>query len=289
MGFPNRARIGTTLASPGDAAQVPPPLERSMASIAPFRPEALRPGPHTLSGEAKVVFHLFGLVADIVLDLDLTVNRARDLFTLALYDRAEKRYRTSTRVSLAFDTALRTVKKIKKRWKEDGVEQGDGPMFNLRRKVYFLLLDRELDIDEIARELPINFEVNYARLAVETLMEQGLVEEIEHGRGQILYRAIVPEGYVNFFREDHEAVLAGFERFLSAMRKVVSERMLKGNGRTALARGFVARVRHEDMEDLADDLRTAIVRTLMEYERRADGLPGQRIAEMEILVGAAPA
>ncbi len=262
-----------------------------MAQLAPLndRPAALRPGPHTLQGEARVVFTLLGLVSEIVLDLDMPVSRARDLFTLSLYKRAEDRYRTSTRVSLAFDTALRTVKKIKKRYKEGAVEDGDGPHFNLRRKVYFMLLDKEMDLDEIARELPINYEVNYARLSVETLIDQGLVEEIDRGRGRITYRGIVPEGYVNFFREDHEAVLEGFDRFLSAMRKVVRERLLRGNGDTAMARGFVARVRPEDTEDFNDDIRAAIVRTLMEYEMRADGLDDDAVSEMEILVGVAPA
>ena len=114
-------------------------------------PDAQRPGPHTLAGEARVIFTLLGMVSDIVLDLDMPVSRARELFTLALYDRAEARYRTSTRVSLAFDTALRTVKKIKKRYREGGVEECNGPLFNLRRKVYFMLLDKEMDLDEIAR------------------------------------------------------------------------------------------------------------------------------------------
>ncbi len=262
-----------------------------MAIVAPVDhvEAASRPGPHTLTGEARVVFTLLGLVSDIVLDLDMTVGRARELFTLALYDKAEDRYRTSTRVSLAFDTALRTVKKIKKRYKEGGVEQCDGPLFNLRRKVYFLLLDREMDLDEIARELPINYEVNYARLSVETLQEQGLVEEIDRGRGRITYKSIVPVGYVNFFREDHGAALEGFERFLAATRKVVKARLLQGNSDTALARGFVARVRPEEAEDLVDDLRAAMVRTLMEYEMRAEGLSDDEVEEMEVLIGAAPA
>ncbi len=261
-----------------------------MGQLAPLddRPQALRPGPHTLAGEARVVFTLLGMVSDIVLDLDMPVSRARDLFTLALYNRAEERYKTSTRVSLAFDTALRTVKKIKKRYRENGVEEGDGPHFNLRRKVYFMLLDKEMDLDEIARELPINYEVNYARLSVETLMDQGLVEELDRGRGRISYRALVPENYVNFFREDHDAVLEGFDRFLVAMRKVVRERLLRGNGETAMARGFLARVRPEDREDLNDDIRAAIVRTLMEYEMRADGLDDDDVSEMEVLVGVAP-
>ena len=261
----------------------------ALSHAEPITPEALRPGPHTLAGEARVVFTLLGFVSDIVLDLDMPVNRARDLFTLALYRRAESRYRTSTRVSLAFDTALRTVKKIKKRFRDDGVEDGEGPHFNLRRKVYFLLLDRELDVDEIARELPINFEVNYARLSLETLLEQGLVEEIDRGRGHVTYRAIVPTGYVNFFREDHESAVQGFERFLGALRKVVRERLLRGNSKTALARGFVARVRAEDMEEFADDLRASVVRLLMEYESRAEGSADADLRDMELLLGLAPA
>jgi predicted transcriptional regulator len=260
-----------------------------MPNAVPARPESLRPGPHTLTGEQNIVFALLSMVADIVIDLDIPVVRARDLFTLAMYNRAEHRYRTSTRVSLAFDTALRTVKKIKKRWREGGVEDSEGPAFNMRRKVYFLLLGEEMSVDDIARHLPVNFEVNYARLSIETLMEQGLVEERDHGRGHITYRAVIPEGYVNFFREDHEAVLAGFDRFLSAMRKVVRERLLRGNSESALARGFVARVRRGDMGELADDLRAAMVRTLMEYEARAEGLGEAEVAEMELLVGLAPA
>ena len=250
--------------------------------------DAHRPGKHTLEGEARVVFTLLGLVSDIVLDLDMPVTRARDLFTLSLYKQAETRYRTSTRVSLAFDTALRTVKKIKKRYREGAVEQGDGPHFNLRRKVYFMLLQNEMDLDEIARELPINYEVNYARLSVETLMEQGLVEEIDRGRGHVTYRALIPEGYVNFFREDHEAMLQGFDRFLSAMRKVVRARLLRGNSSTAIARGFVVRVRSEDMEDFADDVRAAAVRLLMEYEARAEGASDDQLEDVELLVGLAP-
>ena len=113
-----------------------------------------------------------------------------------------------------------------------------------------------------------------------------MCEEVDRGRGRVSYRAVIPEDYVNFFREDHQAAIEGFDRFLSATRKVVRERLLRGNKETALARGFIARVRPEDQTELIDDLRAAIVRTLMEYEVRAEGL--DESAEMEILIGAAP-
>ena len=83
-------------------------------------------------------------------------------------------------------------------------------------------------------------------------------------------------------------MLLGFERFLSAVRKVVRHRLLRGNSETAMARGFVARVRAEDCTELNEDLRIAIVRTLMEYERRADGADDESIQPMEVLVGLAP-
>ena len=252
-------------------------------------PESQRPGPHTLNGEARVVFTLLGMVSDVVLDLDMTVSRARELFTLALYEKAEERYRTSTRVSLAFDTALRTVKKIKKRFKEGGVDQCDGPLFNLRRKVYFMLLDREMDLDEIARNLPINYEVNYARLSVETLMERGLVVEVDRGRGHIAYRGVHPSGaLLQMAPSDSEHVLDGFERFLSSLRKLCNERLLKGNTDTALARRFIVRVRPEDAQELKDELRAVMVEKLMEIEQRGEHLEEDALVDFEILIGLTP-
>ena len=149
-----------------------------MAQVSPVfeRRKIYKPDEEEATQEAKIVFNVLKMAADLVLDLDLTVARAKELFVLALYDRAEARFRTSTRISLAFDTALRTVKKIKKRYKENGVEEVAGQDYNLRKKVYLMIMDRPMELDEIARELPINYEVNYARLAIETLMEMGLCE-----------------------------------------------------------------------------------------------------------------
>ena len=136
--------------------------------------------------EARVVFALFGMVSELILDLDMTAARARELFTLSLFERAQQRYGSNTRVSLAFDSALRTVKKIKARLRKNGLEADAGHAYNLRRKVYLLLWEKERTLNELAAELPINFEVNYARLAVETLRAEGMVEAVEHRA--LLYR-----------------------------------------------------------------------------------------------------
>lgn len=247
-----------------------------------------QPDPDVANHESRVISVLLSMVADLVLDLDITVTRARDLFTLALYERAEHRFRTSTRISLAFDTALRTVKKIKRKWREGLVDEADGPLYNMRRKVYLMLLGEPMELETISRELPINYEVNYARLAVETLMEQGLVEErVEHGR--VLYRAVLPKGHVDLTRnQDRDAAIEGFDRFLTGLRKLARERLIKGNT-GSLARGFVVRCRPEDAAELRDELRAAVVQVLMGFERRADDLLDDQVQEMEVLLGLTPA
>ncbi len=259
-----------------------------MAEVAaPIRHKIYQPSRDVAHHETKVLFTLMSMVADLVLDLDVTVTRARDLFVLALYDRAEQRFHTSTRISLAFDTALRTVKKIKRKWREGGMDEGDGPLYNMRRKVYLMLSDREMEIDDISRELPINYEVNYARLAIETLMEQGLVaEKVESG--MVTYKAILPTGHLNLARNlDREASFEGFDRFLSILRKLSRERLVKGNPQ-AMARGYLVRCRPEDVAELKDELRAAMVKTLMTFERRADDLRDDQIREMEVLLGLTP-
>lgn len=246
-----------------------------------------QPDTDLASHESRVVFTLLGMVADLVLDLDMTVTRARDLFTLALYEKAEQRFRTSTRISLAFDTALRTVKKIKRKWRDGGMDEADGPLYNMRRKVYLMLLCEDMDLERISRELPINYEVNYARLAVETLMEQGLVEErVEHG--QVVYHGVLTRDHIDLTRnQDREAAFEGFDRFLAALRKLARERLLKGNT-SSLARGYIVRCRPEDAAELRDDLRGAVVQVLMNFERRADDLRDDQVQEMEVLLGLTP-
>ncbi len=249
-----------------------------------------RPDADTAAREARVVFTLLGMVSDMVLDLDITVGRAKELFVLSLYDRAETRFRTSTRISLAFDTALRTVKKIKKRYRENAVEDTEGQDYNLRKKVYLMIMDREMELDEIARELPINYEVNYARLAIETLMEQGLCEEKVLGRGKVVYRGIHHPGHMYLEVDDEfDNLVEGFDLFLSGLRKACRQILIRGDRETSLARRFVVRCRPEDMEDLKEEVRIAVIRKLMEIEQRTEELSEEDIAEMEVLLGVTPA
>ena len=249
-----------------------------------------QPDADTAAKEARVVFTLLGMVSDLVLDLDMTVGRAKELFVLSMYDRAETRFRTSTRISLAFDTALRTVKKIKKRYRENAVEDTAGQDYNLRKKVYLMIMDKEMELDAIARELPINYEVNYARLAIETLMEQGLCEEQVLGRGKVIYRGLNKPGHMYLEEDDEfENLVEGFELFLSGLRKASRQILIRGDRDTSLARRFVVRCRPEDMEDLKEEVRLAVIRTLMEIEQRTEELSEDDIAEMEVLLGVTPA
>ncbi len=248
------------------------------------------PDSETAAQEAKIVFTVLSMAADLVLDLDMTVSRAKELFVLALYDRAEKRFRTSTRISLAFDTALRTVKKIKKRYRENAVEDVAGQDYNLRKKVYLMIMDREMELDEIARELPINYEVNYARLAIETLMEMGLCEEKNLGRGKVVYSGKNRPVHMYLGEDDEfENLVEGFDLFLSGLRKAAKQFLVHGERETSMARRFVVRCRPEDVAELKEEVRIALIRKLMELEQRTEELDEEEIAEMEVLLGITPA
>jgi len=254
------------------------------------RRKIYQPDADTAAQEAKIVFALLGMSADLVLDLDMTVARAKELFTLALYQRAEARFKTSTRISLAFDTALRTVKKIKKKYKENAVEDVAGQDYNLRKKVYLMIMDRPMELDEIARELPINYEVNYARLAIETLMEQGLCEENVIGRGKVVYKGINRPVHLYLGEDDEfENLVEGFSLFLSGLRKAANRILVEGNRDTSMARRFVVRCRPEDMQELKEEVRLTVIRKLMEIEQRTDDLDEEAIEEMEVLLGVTPA
>ncbi len=263
-----------------------------MAQVNPVfeRRKIYQPDEEEAAQEAKIVFNVLKMAADLVLDLDLTVARAKELFVLALYDRAESRFRTSTRISLAFDTALRTVKKIKKRYKENAVEDVAGQDYNLRKKVYLMIMDRPMELDEIARELPINYEVNYARLAIETLMEMGLCEEKMVGRGKVVYRGLNKPVHMYLGEDDEfENLVEGFGLFLSGLRKACKQILVQGDRDTALARRFVVRVRPDDMAELKEEVRIAVIRKLMELEQRTEDLDEDDIEEMEVLLGVTPA
>lgn len=263
-----------------------------MANTMPVfeRRKIYQPDADEAAQEAKIVFALLGMAADLVLDLDMTVARAKELFTLAMYERAESRFKTSTRISLAFDTALRTVKKIKKKYRENAVEEAAGQDYNLRKKVYLMIMDREMELDEIARELPINYEVNYARLAIETLMEMGLCEEKIIGRGKVVYRGVNRPVHL-YLEEDDEFdnLVEGFSLFLSGLRKAAKKILVEGNRETSMARRFVVRCRPEDLPDLKEEVRLAVIRKLMEIEQRTEELDEDDIAEMEVLLGVTPA
>ena len=58
---------------------------------------------------------------------------------------------------------------------------------------------------------------------------------------------------------------------------------------TALARRFVVRVRPDDMADLKEEVRIAVIRKLMELEQRTEDLDEDDIEEMEVLLGVTPA
>jgi hypothetical protein len=217
----------------------------------------------------------------------MTAAHARELFKLALFERAQQRYGSNTRVSLAFDQALRTVKKIKAQLKRKGLEAEGNAAYNLRRKVYLLLLERERTLSELAGELPINFEVNYARLAVDTLTEQGLVQACDNRPGY--YRAVRPSGHLLLETgHDEREVLDGFKRYLTGVARLTRKRLLDPDPDESIARYFVARVGRSQLQDVNERLREAVIAVLMEAEADAERAKPADVVDMDVMLGSVP-
>lgn len=117
---------------------------------------------------------VMGIVSEIALDLDVTWSQARELFAATLFERAEGRYATAPRIASALDTSLRTVKQYRHRRREDEAAPPP-PTFNMRRRVLHLLDQGPRTLAEIEEQLPVGSDVNYARSAVQSLLEDGLV------------------------------------------------------------------------------------------------------------------
>jgi len=121
---------------------------------------------------------VMGIVSEIALDLDITWSQARELFAGTLFERAERRYSTAPRIASALDTSLRTVKQYRHRRREDEAKPAP-PTFNMRRRVLHYLDERPRTLEEIEEQLPVGSDVNYARSAVQSLVEDGLVVQDE--------------------------------------------------------------------------------------------------------------
>ena len=131
------------------------------------------------------------IASEIALDLDVTWSQARELFAGTLFERAEHRYGTAPRIAAALDTSLRTVKQYRHRRREDEA-QPSTPTFNMRRRVLHLLDEGPRTLEEIEEALPVGSDVNYARSAVQSLIEDGLVVEGVDGQLRQPEESFVP-------------------------------------------------------------------------------------------------
>lgn len=122
----------------------------------------------------QILRAVMAISSEIALDLDVTWSQARELFAATLFERAEGRYATAPRIAAALDTSLRTVKQYRHRRREGEAAPAD-PTFNMRRRVLHLLDKRPHSLEEIEEALPLGSDVNYARSAVQSLVEDGLV------------------------------------------------------------------------------------------------------------------
>ncbi|MDP7114147.1 MAG: hypothetical protein QGH45_19405, partial [Myxococcota bacterium] len=89
--------------------------------------------------------------------------------------------------------------------------------------------------------------------------------------------------------DEFENLIEGFGLFLSGLRKAAKQILVQGDRDTSLARRFVVRVRPEDMAEIKEEVRIALIRKLMELEQKTEELDEDEIQEMEVLLGVTPA
>lgn len=169
---------------------------------------------------------VLGMAAEVVLDLDVTWNQARERFGKVLFERAEERYGTAPRIAAALDTSLRTVKQYRHRRREE-VEEPPEPTFNMRRRILHLLDDGPRTLVDLERVLPAGSDTNRVRSAVASLVEDRLVT---HDRATDTVRR-AEAAFVPWYRRPElhpgaqmEALCRGFARLLGTRLTPKGER-----------------------------------------------------------------
>lgn len=169
---------------------------------------------------------VLGMAAEVVLDLDVTWNQARERFGKVLFERAEERYGTAPKVAAALGTSLRTVKQYRHRRRAEAGAPPE-PMFNLRRRVLHLLDDGPKRIADLERVLPTGSDTNRVRSAVGSLEQEGL---LVHDRATDTVRR-VQSSFVPWYRRPElhpgaqmDALCRGFARLLGTRLTPQAER-----------------------------------------------------------------
>jgi len=245
---------------PHDAGRVQP---RTHASSRP--PDADRRAVHVLQT-------VMGIACELALDLDVTWAEARDTFAATLFERAERRYGTAPRIAAALDTSLRTVKQYRHRRREDAAAPAE-PTFNMRRRVLHVLERGPVTLADVEALMPAGSDVNYARSAVQSLVDDGLVVREPPDRLRLADDTVVPW----YLRpelhpgEKFEALCQNFARLLGSR---VTPKAAQGQAPAALMT-LVQNLPQEDLRAFIDDF----VLLMSQFDAKWTGVSERAIAE----------
>jgi hypothetical protein len=214
----------------------------------------------------RVLFTTFAPAVKLGLELNYPLDTIKEMMTLALWKEAKAKHSTINLISLVFGKSTRTLKSLSARYnKGHFFEQSET---NLCRQIEDLLQRRPMDLEELSKRLPSFQEFDGAYLAVQMLLREGRISEIEQD-GKVMY-APIPRHH-NLISDDWETRIDALSEHLEAVAETLRRRFLESSpDELSAARTFTFQARPEDLDEFREELLTFIREKTRALEERAE-------------------
>jgi hypothetical protein len=233
-------------------------------------PRDKRPtGPDADERAEHILRAVLAVAAEIALDLETTWPCARDTFASVLFERAERRYTSASRVAAALGTSMRLVKQYRSRRRHGP----DAPSrFNARRQVLHALDDGPCSPGDLVRHFPVGSDVNFARSAVQSLVHDGLV--VADRRSGRLRRS--DRDFVPWYLRTSGFGARSFSIFCDAFAHLIGSRVTpraeQGAFPAALL-ALMANVPQTELKAYVDELLALVADFDRKWQARSDAAP----------------
>jgi predicted transcriptional regulator len=214
----------------------------------------------------RVLFTAFAPAVKLGLELNYPLDTIKEMMTLALWKEAKAKHSTINLISLVFGKSTRTLKSLSARYNKGHFFEHSET--NLCRQIEDLLQRRPMDLDELSKRLPSFQEFDGAYLAVQMLIREGRISEIERD-GRVMYTPI-PRHH-NLFSDDWEVRIDALSEHLEVIAETLRRRYLESRpDEQSAARTFTFQARPEDIEEFREELLEFIREKTRALEERAE-------------------
>jgi hypothetical protein len=212
---------------------------------------------------------VLSIAAEIALDLETTWPCARDTFANVLFERAERRYSSASRVAAALGTSMRLVKQYRSRRRRG---PGAPSRFNARRQVLHALDAGPIAPADLERRFPVGSDVNFARSAVQSLVQDGMV--VADRRSGRLRRS---DGeFVPWYLRTSGFGARSFSIFCDAFAHLIGSRVTPRAEQGTFPAGLIAlmaNVPRADLKAYVDELLALVADFDRRWQARSEAAP----------------